>query len=420
MMPSKKRRVNGDLVEFILLILYKDGPQSKEQLEEKTVMQVLNFDSGILKRHYSKSGDNKQLNVTAVCENLLSRNWIKLDTYAKYELTDSGQTAAEQIHKAFEGGAHRLETKLLSPSAVARNTTICYAIGSVLKMTIGLISGSVGLIADGADTIVATAASGIVWAGIKFKKEVIGTLTIIGLLFLAAVILLYHSFLSISHVLAGTFQPMTMPYLVITVELISILIMYALSIYQRFVGKRHQNLALISLSIDSKNAVYSAVVVIIGAICALFGIYWVDAIIGIIIAIRISIDGINLIRDTAKTMQGEKIDFSKFELPFEKQINQRRTNNFQHWILYTIHKNKLSTKKEIVTSVEKTFRHSYLPSVFTARIAGKDVNFEANFDELITPLINAEYLTEENPNCYKLTDQGTAYIKNIIDTIRHK
>lgn len=409
MVQRKRRRINGDLSNFILLILYKDGPQTIEQLKEKTALQTINFNTRIQKRRRIR-GD-KQLSAVTACKDLVCRDWIRLGAQAKYELTDIGQVEAEQTTKTLEKSAHKLETQLLSPSAAARNTTVSYVPVAILKMAAGLISGSVGLIADGADTIVDTAASAIVWAGIKFKKEVIGTLTIISLMFLTVALLFYNSISSILANLAGTFLPMTMPYVVIAVELIVLLSMFILSFYQRVVGKRSQNFALISQSIDSKNAIYSAVAVIVGAVFSLFGIYWVDAIVGAIIAVRISIDGAGLIRETVRSLQGSAPEFSKFKLPFEKQITQRRTNIFQHWIMHTIHNDKLRTKSEIVASLEKTFRPNYIPAVFTEFMAGIDVNFEANFVELIAPLLNEGYLTEKTGR-YKLTGRGKQYIKN--------
>jgi Co/Zn/Cd efflux system component/predicted transcriptional regulator len=286
-------------------------------------------------------------------------------------------------------------------------------------MVAGLLSGSVGLIADGVDTTVDTAASAIVWAGIKFKKEVIGTLIIIGLMFLTAAILFFNSISSVLANLAGTSIPMTMPYVVITIELIAMVAMFITSIYQRFVGKRSQSLALISQSFDSKNCSYSSAAVIIGAIFSIFGIYWVDAVVGIFIAVRISFDGAYLIRETTKTLKGIKPNFSKFKLPFEKQITQRRTNIFQHWIIYTIHKDKLFTKEEIIASLEKTFQPNYMPTVFAEFTAGINVNFETSFSELITPLIKAKYLKEKKGH-YKLTSKGKKHIKNTIDTIHYE
>ncbi|MDR1993899.1 MAG: cation transporter [Nitrososphaerota archaeon] len=416
MTQHKKRRFTGDLNEFLLLILHNDGSQSIEQLREKTVLQTINFNRHIQKRRRIRHRlrNSEPLSVDTACEDMVHRGWIKLDAKTRYELTDMGQLEAEQITKTIEQGARRLETQILNPSAAARNTTMSYVVISILKMAAGLFSGSVGLIADGADTMVDTFASAIVWAGIKFKKEVLGTLTLIGLMFLTAGILFYNSFSSILDNLAGTFLPMTMPYVVITVELIAILSLFITSSYQRFVGKRSKSLSLITQSIDSKNGIYSAVAVIIGAIFSIFGIHWVDAIVGIFIATQISIDGARLIRETTQTMRGGIPEFSKFKLPFEKQIAQRRTDNFRHWILYVIYNNKLSTKREIVSSLEKTFQPNYVPQVFTEFTAGRGVNFDTNFLELIKPLLKAGYLTE-NADCYILTDSGKTYIQDKIE-----
>jgi len=66
MVQNKKRRINDDLDELILLILYKDGPQSIEQLEEKTALQTIrsiNFDNRIRQRHRRHRRDDKPLRV---------------------------------------------------------------------------------------------------------------------------------------------------------------------------------------------------------------------------------------------------------------------------------------------------------------------------------------------------------------------
>ena len=200
-----------------------------------------------------------------------------------------------------------------------------------------------------------TASSGIVWAGIKLKKETLGTVIILGLMFLTAAILFYDSANSIIQRVHGTFLPISMPIVVIIIELIAMLSMIVLSLYQRVVGNRNQSLALISQSIDSKNSVYSSAAVIVGVIFSLFGIYWVDAIVGAFIAVRISIDSVGLTREVNKSMKGQQPEFSKFKLPIEKRFEQRRLDNFRNWILYSIYKDKLSTKQELVASLRKDF-----------------------------------------------------------------
>ncbi len=57
-----------------------------------------------------------------------------------------------------------------------------------------------------------------------------------------------------------------------------------------------------------------------------------------------------------------------------------------------------------------------MPAVFTEFMAGMDVNFDANFVELITLLLGAGYLTEKADR-YKITRRGKRYIKNATETL---
>jgi hypothetical protein len=206
---------------------------------------------------------------------------------------------------------------------------------------------------------------------------------------------------------------------VIVIELIAMISMFVLSLYQRVVGNRNQSLALISQSIDSKNSIYSSAAVIVGVIFSLFGIYWVDGLVGAFIAVRISIDGVDLTREVTKAMRGQQPEFSKFMLPIEKQFEQRRLDNFRNWILYSIYKDKLSTKQELVASLEKTFRPSYMPVALNEFRVGTDVDFEKDFSDLIKPLTAEAYLVETN-GVYSLTRKGKTFIKDTVDTLRYK
>ncbi len=354
----------------------------------------------------------------STCEGMRCKNLLHLTEDAKYELTEEGKAKAELTAQTMERGAEMLQNQFLSPTAAARNCTASYIFVAALKMVAGLLSGSVGLLADGADTTVDTAASAIVWFGMKFKREILGTITILSLMFLTAGLLFYDSGVSIFENMQGTFVPMTMPYMVIAVELIAMLSMFVVSFYQRFVGKRSQSLALISQSIDSKNSVYSSVAVVIGAVFSIFGVHWVDAVVGAFIAVRISLDGIDLTREVAKTMRGEMPEFSKYKMPFEKQIGERRMEGFRNWVLYSIHEDKASTKEQIVASLEKTFRPNYMPAIFTEFTTGR-FDFQGNFFDIINPLIQEEYLLEADGK-YVLTTRGRAYIKGTISSQRYK
>jgi len=410
---NRKRKISGDLSETILVILHKEGAQTIEQLKQKTALRTVAF------RERNERRRSPPENVEATCNGLVCKNWIKLNEESKFTLTDEGKLQAQQSAERMERGARVIETQFLSPSAAARNSTVTYVFVAILKMLVGLFSGSVGLIADGADTTVDTAASAIVWAGIKFKKEILGTATILGLMFFTAVILFVDSAHSLIENVGGTFLPMSLPIIVIIVESVAMLSMFIISLYQRLIGKRSQSLSLISQSIDSKNSVYSSAAVVIGAIFSIFGVYWIDALVGAFIAVRITLDGVGLTREVIKMRRGEQPEFSKYKLPFEDNIEQRRLDNFRNWILYAIHNEKLSTKTELANSLETTFRPSYLPDVFTEFTAGRNVDFEKDFSDIIKPLIDEGYVAE-NECCYKVTEKGKTYLKDTIDVMRYR
>ncbi len=416
MPKNRKRRTHLNPSAYILLLLFHEGAQSTEQIEEHTVHRTLTLVSRWGRRRIRPE---ENLDAAALCSSLVSRKLIAANAEGKYELTPEGRAEAETTAKRMEQGANAIENQVLKPSAAARNITVSYVFLAALKLIAGFLSGSIGLIADGADTTVDTAASSIVWAGIKFKKEVLGTLTIIGLMFVTAVILFYNSIVSVIANIADTFTPMSLPIAVIIVETAVAASMFTLSYYQRFVGRRSQSLPLISQSIDSQNSIYSSIAVVVGAVCTLFGVYWVDAVVGAFIAARITLGGVGLSREAAKSMKGEQPEFSKYKLPFEDQIGQRRMEGFRNWILYAVHQDKQCTREEIVASLEKTFRPSYLPELFKEIRVGRGVDFNEIFSELAEPLLEQGYLTE-NGGTYAITGKGKTYIKDTIDSLRYK
>jgi cation diffusion facilitator family transporter len=411
-LQRRKKRIDGDLSEFILLSLLKEGPLTLSDIEKAMALQT-----GELSRLARRKGVNSQ-NVQVCCEDLVDKQLLALNSDLKYELTEKGRDNAQISAQTMEKGAAILEKQILSPSATARNSIISYMLLAFLKLFAGFTSGSVGLIADGTDTTVDTTSSFIVWCGIKFKKEIVGTITIIGLMFVTAVTLAVSSVTSVIENIRGTFVPMSSPFVVIVVEVVALTAAFSLSMYQRYVGRRSQNLSLISQSVDSKNSMYSAAAVIIGAIFSIVGIHWVDAIVGCFIAVKILSNGVDLTRQTVRSMKGEKPDYSQFKMPFEEEVSQRRMETFRNWALYLFKKEKQCSKQVISASIDKTFRPSYMPAVFSEFTMGGDFDFEDDFDEIVQPLIENCYL-QESDGIYSLTAIGKTYLKDLIDTAKY-
>lgn len=428
---KKRNHPRGDTYKFILMALLKEGPLDFKELEERLTIflsQFMILGYSIVPSKFWLDEDSrhrrrdrkpkKDFDVGIECEDLIKRNKIILNKDNKFELTEEGKGEAIEITKHIEKSASRLEKNLLHPTAAARNTIVIDLFLAVMKLVAGFLSGSVGLIADGADAAIDTASATVVWIGIKFKKEFLGTLIIILMMFITAVSVGYESINKVAQFISGIVSPITMPYLVIVVEGIALICAVLLFFYQRFVGKRNGSLALISQSIDSKNHIYVAGTIIIGAIFSIFGIHFIDALIGAFIAIRIFIDGIELSKEALSSIRGEETDFSKYEIPLEKRWHLSKIESFRIWILYSIKKDNLKNKEEIINSLEETYKPGYIPVLSEFKFnLGKGFDFEEKFNDLIKPLLDEKLLIKEDDKII-LTKAGKDRVDKVFKSIR--
>jgi cation diffusion facilitator family transporter len=437
---SRKRRRHGDFYKFILLALLKKGPLDLNELESMKSVLVSQFEmvgtefgTRIVSSFFSKFGrpavirrnraqrerKDQDIDVKLECNNLQKKNLIFINQSGSYELTKEGEKKAKEFEKGLRKGADLLETQVFGPSAAARNTVIIDFFLAVLKILTGLFSGSVGLLADGADAAVDTASAAVVWLGMKIKKENLGTLIVLLMMFITGITIGYESLISIIEAFFGSLSPLVMPYLVILTEIIALIIAVFLFIYQRFVGKRNGSLALISQSVDSKNHIYVATGVIDGAIFSIFGIHFVDALIGGFVAIRILIDGIELSKETFASIKGGAIEFEKYGIPLERHWRMSKFETFRTWILYSIKEFKFKTRAELINELQRTFKPEYIPilSEYKFRL-GEGIDFEEAFDDFVTPLIESGLLKKQN-GAFLITDKGKKHVTELTKNLRY-
>jgi len=428
------------------MALLEEGPLNLKELEERAFIFVYHFHGfgyslhaavqkkliGFLswlgyrpREDYSakmkkwREKHEQQINVQLECKRLIEKGLVRLNEEERYELTENGIEEAEKSAREMKRALASIRSQYLSPTAAARNTVIADFFLAIMKLLAGFFSNSVGLIADGADAAIDTVSASVVWAGIKFKKELAGTLIIILMMFITAFSVGYESITKIIETLTATMQPILMPYLVIVVEGIALIAAVILHFYQRYVGKNNGSLALISQSIDSKNHIYVAGAVIIGAIFSMFGIYFVDALIGAFVASRILMDGFGLSKEVLSSVKGEEIDFSKYKMPLEGHRHLSRLETFRAWILYSMKEDNLTTKKELIKSLKRSFKpkYTYILSEFRFRPA-IDINFEKEFDNIIEYLLEENFITKNGEN-FTLTEDGRKRVDRIFKKIRY-
>ncbi len=297
---------------FISLIWYQQIPEKSQPLAERLFFKFTHVRSQIEdgKAEKASRGAEGELN------KLIDKGWVKLN-HGRYELTEEGKNKSKEYEDNMVKKA-ALVDKEFTPSTTAMNTTFLDAFLAVLKLGGGMVSGSIGLIADGTDATMDTVEAILVWLGIKYHRENLSAILVILGLFGASISILFDATNRILATLAGTAEPVTSPFIVIAVEGIAILAAVFLFYYQRFVGKISNSLTLISQSVDSKNHIFIGTSVIIGAIFAIYGIYFVDAIIGLFVGAGIFRDAVGLLREAISAQRGEEEDFSEgYKLPME-------------------------------------------------------------------------------------------------------
>ena len=289
---------------------------------------------------------------------------------------------------------------------------------AALKLFSGFSSGSVGLLADGADAAVDTVSAAVVWLGMRINRENLGSIIVLLMMLITSITVGYDSIISLKEAFFGTISALAMPYLVILTEIIALLVAVFLFFYQRFVGKRNGSLALISQSVDSKNHIYVAAAVIIGAIFSIFGIHFVDALIGSFVALKILIDGLGLSKEIFASIKGEDVNLEKYEVPFERHWRMSKVETFRTWILYSVKELNFKTRDELVNELKRTFKPEYIPVLTEYKFRlGEGFDFEESFDPLVNPLLEKGLLSKQNGD-YLITDKGRNNITELTKNLR--
>ena len=431
--------------KFILMAILKSGMISLSELEDITIvfissiwynvhygktynilgrilLFIFRFRDQMYDKYYSWLRKEELLNKNTETEDYLieltEKGLIK-KTDGKYELTDQGKVVASNIVSVLGKRAELIKNRLFKPSSAAINTTAVDGIMAFFKLSIGFLTGSVGLISDGTDSATDTISAFLVWVGIKFKRESLSTLLVIILLFVASITVGFESLSRIYAALTSTIQPIVDPNLVIIIEGIAIFVYAGLYFYQRQVGRASGSLTLISQSVDSKNHIFIASSVVIGAIFSIFGIYYIDAVVGAVVAFRIFIDAVGLLKDAVHSMKGEETDLHKYKTLVGDYVEEGKMKAFRIWIIFAIWARELMKKDEILDSLENMYTKTYIPVLSELNLIPEDkIGFKNEFDQIIDPLLKRNFITIDNEK-YHVTESGIKRFKHFNDLFRY-
>ncbi|MHA2129433.1 MAG: cation diffusion facilitator family transporter [Promethearchaeota archaeon] len=224
--------------------------------------------------------------------------------------------------------------RFLSKKTVMLATTIILILLSSLKIFFGLQLSSQGMLTEGFENLTDLIKIGIIAIiGIKLKKDKFSSIIIIALMMVTGIILAWSGIEALFE--PSPIIPSIQAYFV---SFLSIILNIGLMFLKSIVGRASGNLSFLSDSKDSALNVQISVGVIIGLTFAIFNIYFVDSLVGIVIAVLVFKEGIEFLREIF-SKEGE-FDITSIKVFADNIYNNRLTG----YILGSIRRNNLTQK----------------------------------------------------------------------------
>lgn len=194
---------------------------------------------------------------------------------------------------------------------------LCNLLLSIIKISVGFISGSVSITADGFNNLSDMASSIITMVGIKLanrpadkehpfghgRMEYLSALVVAFMVMLVGVQFVKTSFERILNPVAVSFE--IIPFILL---LISLLIKLWLSRFNKYMGLKINSTALKAASVDALGDVFTSSCVLISFLAAKFTALPIDGYVGLIVSAAILYAGYSLIKDTISPLLGEAPD----------------------------------------------------------------------------------------------------------------
>jgi hypothetical protein len=371
---------NNFLYAF-LCFLY-DGIQTIEEIKKKMCNLFISSTSQVV----ISEEDIKEYYLIAL------RRGLIIDDSGNVKLTKEGKKLVEISYYHNLYTSHYLRI-FLSAKTVMIATAVFLIIISLLKILVGMQSGSQGMLTEGFENLTDLVKIGIVGLiGIYFKKDKFASVIIICLMMFTGVTLIWSGIEALIYL--SPVVPTVEAYIIV---IVSIALNAGLAFLKSIVGRSSGNLSLLSDSKDSLLNVRISIGVLIGLTFAIFQIYFVDSLIGIIIAIFVFKEGIEILREIL--VKDKEFDITSIKVFADSIYDNRLTA----YILGSIRRENL-TIQQLVDRFEeglafgRQYYEGFADYFYTDLGAKTAVKY-------ITKLIKGEYIEVLNEELF-LTKKG--------------
>ena len=378
-----------------------DGPRTPSEIVDsfQSYIRLLGFFNvtGRMERRHERMAKR----IKAALENLITRGWVVRDG-GRYVLTPLGREEASKPLADMRRTRAQL-SKLAQPQTVSKVGLVVHLGLATLKLPAGFLSGSVGLLNDGLDTLLDGLSSLLVYFGFRFNRE--RSVNVVLLLFM-----LGTGGLTLYQAVQRFFVPFepTVDWFAFLAAAISALICSVLWAYQRYVGLRSGSLALITQSVDSRNHVIVAASVTVGLIASLLRFPLLDTLVGLAVAVLILKSAVDLAIELIRSLSHEEVDLSRYRFRIVSKYNQFRQAQLRDWMLHLVEKQRAETRTELIAQAHQALDFGKNPMLRELGLE-KLSQASAMIEQSMANLFDRGWLIEEEQ--LSVTDTGKDHLR---------
>jgi len=344
-MPYRKREKHDN--QPMILISLLDGPRALPEIEQqfRGFIQRLGFFPP-LNDDRSDPPDHFALELREDMDRLLKLGWIARQGEL-YALTEAGQAQADKALSEVRQTVGWVR-KMMQPEMVSQVAVGAHLGLAALKLPAALLSGSVGLLNDAADTLLDGLASLLVYAGLRFDKERAVNVVLVLLMLGTGSLTLYEA----AQRFFVPFKPEVDGF-TFAAAMVSALVCAGLWAYQRYVGTRSGSVTLITQSVDSRNHVIVAIGVTAGLIASLLQFGLLDTLVGFAVALLILKSAVELAIESFRSLGQPEADLARPTMGLVEKYEQFRQKQLRDWMLYLVEQHKAPTRAELIAQARK-------------------------------------------------------------------
>ena len=370
-----------------------DGPKTLEEIQKnyEKMPFIVAMQPGFLLKG---NGISQDLNMFVDDLGALRKlGWVSKEE-DRFSLTEQGRSQVTKNLEKAQSDVGILDQKvqaLFRPDQASKVTLIIQVILAMIKLPAGLLSGSVGLLNDAADTILDLLSSLLVYLGIRFNKERLVSILLVVFMLATSVFAFYVAV----HRFFVPYAPRVdwFPFAAAIFSLLAGLILWT---YQRYVGIRNNMMAFITESVDSRNHVIIAVSVMAGLLASILRFGILDMLVGTAVAVLILYSAIELAVDLLRSASTGQLNYSHYGFWLQGVYEHFRDAHLRLWILGLIHCGDAQTKGDLIDRAHNAFDFQGNPMM---RLLGFDRQFanDKDIDRILDQLISRGWVIDQEP-----------------------